>query len=1532
MAHLTAGESAAAAADAIPVSDGAKPAPGPGSFKLGGFTIWGVDGDAVTAADFAYDAAAKTLTVNTDRHFALQTDDQTIVGKTPSEDNAAGVHAKPNTTSLVIPAGQTANITLAGVGVRADNPFEISKGATCNLVLADQSYNSFASTGNVRAGIHNPTGATLTIDDSIPNKDASGNPVVPVDGLVPADLTLANGMKVKKGDPLSSMDSKNPGVLYALAGVTGDGNGAGIGGESDRIGGDHGEAGGSFTMYGGIVTARCSANKASSNTYCGAGIGGGGWSGDGTGSSEWITINGGRLSAIAGHHGAGIGSGNAGATGNIRINGGYVISKGGDHGSGFGAACQPANSSAFKIVLTGGTLIPSTVSPPLINCGDIGAPGADITITGGSIGNGRKPGDFSFVGSAHNAQGEPIEMIQVDLTSDVGENTYKLTDWQLLVDGEPFDYGAPAEFDKGHLYLWLPQTVKQNSEVTVNFTYLDTNKLDENGNPTPVTPLPLFRPPDSQMPPDAPDDGKLRRYADFTLDDDYLASLNKYYDGKGAPLFTLPLRTPDGRNLTDADAIKFKYQRLDDAGNPVGTETDNGADVGRMRFTAISTQYSKDTANNFSESYWGHRAVGDFTISPIASIVRDVRAEWVDDKKPGLVPHPSDQVLRVEAIIDRAPTVDGEPNSEKTKGTCQAPRGRVQIYVDGEPVGAPEPLVFAGDLSEDGKPIPAGDPRINATVEDNGAGGTRTHFSLARAAATSDFLVPTQGQEGRHEISLQFLPPSDEQAADGVPANYLESANPTEDPTVPRAEVAIDPIDPNPTATLPPDPGADPSEPQPSLDIDYAHPTPDKPGADPSKPGDKTYHGDLTLYYKQPDGTDPNPGRVEIKLDTPSSGPITVTTADGRIVEAEIVLDEDGKPLRDDDGKITLVVDPVAVGSSELVVKQEPNGAFTGSTFVIDVTVKPEPKIAPAPALSKRAENLTHPNGPTQPGDRIRYTIEAANSAAGSLWTDAVVTDPLPACLALDETTVRLANPYLPLDGPLAKTASARPQDTGKFSLSIPGADGRPLLTVPLGAVPGNGTATVTFEAVVRDALDFADPDVIDLENIASATGTRPSLTDPDKPMEDPDHPGEPLPVDPAPTKPATPPGPASVVPADPAMTLEKSVENVTEPEAKVTRQGDILRYTVALENTGAADSCLVNAVISDPLPEGLEPVAGTLRLAGPDANGSGSPLVVSDDAYDRASRTIAVMVGDVWGGQRWLLTFDVVVGAEAVGAESGNVAFVHGTVPSVGPDGLPGNRPAGEPAAPPSGEPVGSTDPAEPPILVGDDPADGAVSIVKMAENTTSTDGKTRVGDVVRYRIQLANDGPATSWMDVVVRDDVPRGLEPVAGTIALTLPDGRQIAVDDEAYNHETRRLSVATGHLYGGRTVTLVFDAVVTAEAVGSDIGNVAVALGMPPSRWDPAVPFPEPGSPFDPDQGWDAFDESRETVASPAAYPPGVTAAGGVLDGTADEGTTIRHARLAQTSDTLALAALLPVAALLAAGAALLASHRRLRRVG
>ena len=139
------------------------------------------------------------------------------------------------------------------------------------------------------------------------------------------------------------------------------------------------------------------------------------------------------------------------------------------------------------------------------------------------------------------------------------------------------------------------------------------------------------------------------------------------------------------------------------------------------------------------------------------------------------------------------------------------------------------------------------------------------------------------------------------------------------------------------------------------------------------------------------------------------------------------------------------------------------------------------------------------------------------------------------------------------------------------------------------------------------------------------------------------------------------------------------------------------------------------------------------------------------------------------------------------------------------------------------------------------------------------------------------------------------------------------------------------MACGHLYGGQEVVLSFDALVTADAVGADIGNVALGYGTPPSAWDPDGTHPEPGAPFSPDGGWDAWEQGRGKAVSDPAYPPGADASGGVLDG--DEGgkrrTTIAH-KLAQTGDALLAAALLPLTLALAAGAALLASRRRRAR--
>ena len=370
----------------------------------------------------------------------------------------------------------------------------------------------------------------------------------------------------------------------------------------------------------------------------------------------------------------------------------------------------------------------------------------------------------------------------------------------------------------------------------------------------------------------------------------------------------------------------------------------------------------------------------------------------------------------------------------------------------------------------------------------------------------------------------------------------------------------------------------------------------------------------------------------------------------------------------------------------------------------------------------------------------------------------------------------------------------------------------------------------------------------------------------------------------------------------------------------------------MTLANTGAANSCLVNAVISDPLPVGIEPAAGTLRLAA----GGGASVPVPDGAYDYETRTIAVTCGDIWGGGSAVLTFEAVVEAAALGQSSANIAHTHGSIPSEDPDTVPSNPDPGKPTDPPADEPLASSDPVEPPTIIPDDPGRENLSIAKTAENASRDDGTTHVGDTVRYRIALANSGPATGWMDAVIRDDVPRGLEPVAGTIRLSLPDGREVAVDDGAYDPATRILAVAVGHLYGGQEAALSFDALVTKDALDTDIGNVGTAFGTPPSQWDPDRPAPAPGDPFRPEEGWDGYIRSHESVSTDPVYPPGVTTRGGILQDADDSSTarekqrtTIAH-KLAQTGDALSLALLLSATLALAAGALALAGRRRARR--
>lgn len=106
-----------------------------------------------------------------------------------------------------------------------------------------------------------------------------------------------------------------------------------------------------------------------------------------------------------------------------------------------------------------------------------------------------------------------------------------------------------------------------------------------------------------------------------------------------------------------------------------------------------------------------------------------------------------------------------------------------------------------------------------------------------------------------------------------------------------------------------------------------------------------------------------------------------------------------------------------------------------------------------------------------------------------------------------------------------------------------------------------------------------------------------------------------------------------------------------------------------------------MDAVIRDDVPEGLEPVSGTIRLALP----GGAEVPVGDAVYDPATRVLAVAVGHLHGGQEAVLRFDALVTEAAVGADIGNVAVGYGTPPSAwDPDA---ERPEpGAPFDPPGG------------------------------------------------------------------------------------------------------------------------------------------------------------------------------------------------------------------------------------------------------
>ena len=227
-----------------------------------------------------------------------------------------------STVRVVVATDTTANITLdeASITHASLSPFQLSGTANVNLTLANGTTSTLrcsstvaagTSGGTIKAGLHVPSNAKLTIDGK--------------------------------------------GVLNAIGG---DAN-AGIGGYCYNFIANNGFAdAGTIIINNGVINATAVV-VASNSMGSGAGIGGGCYGHGGT-----ITINGGVVTATAGSGGAGIGGGYVGNGGIVTINGGVIKATGGlagitnnFRGTGIGAGGSSlASPRTGTNIFTGGSI------------------------------------------------------------------------------------------------------------------------------------------------------------------------------------------------------------------------------------------------------------------------------------------------------------------------------------------------------------------------------------------------------------------------------------------------------------------------------------------------------------------------------------------------------------------------------------------------------------------------------------------------------------------------------------------------------------------------------------------------------------------------------------------------------------------------------------------------------------------------------------------------------------------------------------------------------------------------------------------------------------------------------------------------------------------------------------------------------------------------------------------------------------------------------------------------------------------------
>ena len=276
---------------------------------------------------------------------------------------------------------------------------------------------------------------------------------------------------------------------------------------------------------------------------------------------------------------------------------------------------------------------------------------------------------------------------------------------------------------------------------------------------------------------------------------------------------------------------------------------------------------------------------------------------------------------------------------------------------------------------------------------------------------------------------------------------------------------------------------------------------------------------------------------------------------------------------------------------------------------------------------------------------------------------------------------------------------------------------------------------------------------------------------------------------------------------------LEKTAGNTA---AKV---GNTVPYTITVSND-SDNAIWQNVTIGDTIPAGLDIDTASIKLYRIAEDGSKVQDTATPVNYDAATRVLSANVGNIGKTDKFELDFNAVINVNATSENIGNSVIAAGKLYGYDDDVQATVGPV---------YPGGSAE-------VTPDNPDPRIS--KTVVNSNASTQNTRVGDELTYTIEVWNQKAGSLWKNVKLQDVLPNGLEFVANSLEIKMLNSGSVldvpAGVSADYDTANNTITATLGDIDSSKHYRISFKARVGMDAVGADIGNIALAAGLTPER--------------------------------------------------------------------------------------------------